>query len=81
MDAFRSFGFPVLGLPSARSQPAPELGLSEQMDHFEANVLRATLGRFEGDIAEVAQALRLPRRSFHARRRLPPVSGSFKARW
>ena len=57
----------ALGLSSVRSQPAPELGLSEQMDHFEANILRATLERFEGDIAEVAQALRLPRRSLYAR--------------
>jgi two-component system C4-dicarboxylate transport response regulator DctD len=57
----------ALGLASARSQPSVELGLSDQMDHFEANILRATLERYEGDISEVAQALKLPRRSLYAR--------------
>ncbi|MGY5804827.1 sigma-54-dependent transcriptional regulator [Rhizobium sp. LEGMi12c] len=57
----------ALGLASARSQPSMEFGLSDQMDHFEANILRATLERYEGDIAEVAQALKLPRRSLYAR--------------
>ncbi|NLS16329.1 sigma-54-dependent Fis family transcriptional regulator [Rhizobium sp. P40RR-XXII] len=57
----------VLGLTSAPSTPASELGLSDQMDQFEASVLRAALDRFEGDIAEVAQALQLPRRSLYAR--------------
>ncbi len=57
----------ALGLASARSQPSMELGLSDQMDHFEANILRATLERYEGDISEVAQALKLPRRSLYAR--------------
>ncbi|TWB58122.1 two-component system C4-dicarboxylate transport response regulator DctD [Rhizobium sp. ERR 922] len=57
----------ALGLASACSQPSVELGLSDQMDHFEANILRATLERYGGDISEVAQALKLPRRSLYAR--------------
>ena len=57
----------ALGLASAQIRPPPELGLSDQMDQFEVNVLRATLERFEGDIADVAQALKLPRRSLYAR--------------
>ncbi|KAA1179854.1 sigma-54-dependent Fis family transcriptional regulator [Rhizobium tropici] len=57
----------VLGLTSAQHRPASELGLSDQMDQFEASILRAALDRFEGDIAEVAAALQLPRRSLYAR--------------
>ncbi|MFK0161167.1 sigma-54-dependent transcriptional regulator [Rhizobium sp. NPDC090279] len=57
----------ALGLASARNAPLLELGLSDQMDQFEVNILKATLERFEGDIGEVAQALKLPRRSLYAR--------------
>lgn len=57
----------VLGLTSTRNAPVSELSLSDQMDQFEAGVLRAALERFDGDIAEVAQALELPRRSLYAR--------------
>jgi two-component system C4-dicarboxylate transport response regulator DctD len=57
----------VLGLASVQSRTVLDLGLSDQMDQFEVSVLRATLERFDGDIAEVAQALQLPRRSLYAR--------------
>lgn len=57
----------VLGLTSARNTSLSELSLSDQMDQFEAGVLRAALERFDGDITEVAQALKLPRRSLYAR--------------
>lgn len=57
----------VLGLTETSARPACELSLSDQMDQFETGVLRATLERFGGDIAQVAQALQLPRRSLYAR--------------
>ena len=56
----------VLGLGEAASQE-PDLPLAEQMDRFEAGVLRRNLDRLGGDVTEVARLLGMPRRSLYAR--------------
>ncbi len=57
----------VLGLGSSPAKEASQLPLSEQMDQFEAKVLRETLERLNGDVGEAANILQLPRRSLYAR--------------
>jgi two-component system C4-dicarboxylate transport response regulator DctD len=57
----------VLGLGSSPAKEANHLPLSEQMDQFEAKVLRETLERLNGDVGEAANILQLPRRSLYAR--------------
>ncbi len=57
----------VLGLGSSSAKEASQLPLSEQMDQFEAKVLRETLERLNGDVGEAANILQLPRRSLYAR--------------
>ena len=57
----------VLGLGSSSAKEASQLPLSEQMDQFEAKVLRETLERLNGDVGEAAKILQLPRRSLYAR--------------
>lgn len=55
----------VLGL----TQAAPDNGasLSQQLDHFEAELLKRALERARGDVNAAALALGLPRRSLYAR--------------
>jgi len=57
----------VLGLGSSPAKEANQLPLAEQMDQFEAKVLRETLERLNGDVGEAAKILQLPRRSLYAR--------------
>lgn len=57
----------VLGLGSSPAKEANQLPLAEQMDQFEAKVLRETLERLKGDVGEAAKILQLPRRSLYAR--------------
>jgi two-component system C4-dicarboxylate transport response regulator DctD len=57
----------VLGLGGSPAKEANHLPLSEQMDQFEAKVLRETLERLNGDVGEAANILQLPRRSLYAR--------------
>ncbi|MBK0023710.1 sigma-54 dependent transcriptional regulator [Brucella pseudogrignonensis] len=57
----------VLGLGSSSAKEANQLPLAEQMDQFEAKVLRETLERLNGDVGEAAKILQLPRRSLYAR--------------
>jgi len=57
----------VLGLGSSPTKEANQLPLAEQMDQFEAKVLRETLERLNGDVGEAAKILQLPRRSLYAR--------------
>ncbi|MCP2138335.1 two-component system C4-dicarboxylate transport response regulator DctD [Rhizobium sp. SLBN-94] len=57
----------VLGLSHDSSANSAELGLTEQIDQFEANVLKTSLERFGGDIGSVSDALQIPRRSLYAR--------------
>ncbi|GAA5628912.1 C4-dicarboxylate transport transcriptional regulatory protein DctD [Brucella sp. NBRC 12953] len=57
----------VLGLGSSPAKEANQLPLAEQMDQFEAKVLRETLERLNGDVGEAANILKLPRRSLYAR--------------
>ncbi|ANG97914.1 Fis family transcriptional regulator [Brucella pseudogrignonensis] len=57
----------VLGLGGSSAREASQLPLSEQMDQFEAKVLRETLERLNGDVGEAANILKLPRRSLYAR--------------
>ncbi|MEJ5087361.1 sigma-54-dependent transcriptional regulator [Brucella pseudogrignonensis] len=57
----------VLGLGSSPAKETSQLPLSEQMDQFEAKVLRETLERLNGDVGEAANILQLPRRSLYAR--------------
>ena len=55
----------VLGL--SETALTPDLPLAEQMDRFEAGLLRRGLDRAGGDVAALAQTLGLPRRSLYAR--------------
>ena len=57
----------VLGLGSSPAKEANQLPLAEQMDQFEAKVLRETLERLNVDVGEAAKILQLPRRSLYAR--------------
>ncbi|MEN0097683.1 MAG: sigma-54 dependent transcriptional regulator [Brucella pseudogrignonensis] len=57
----------VLGLGSSPAKEANQLPLAEQMDQFEAKVLRETLESLNGDVGEAAKILQLPRRSLYAR--------------
>lgn len=69
----------VLGLGSSPAKEANQLPLAEQMDQFEAKVLRETLERLNGDVSEGAKILQLPRRSLYARlQRLGIDASSFR---
>jgi len=69
----------VLGLGSSPAKEANQLPLAEQMDQFEAKVLRETLERLNGDVSEAAKILQLPRRSLYARlQRLGIDASSFR---
>jgi two-component system C4-dicarboxylate transport response regulator DctD len=69
----------VLGLGSSPAKEANQLPLAEQMDQFEAKVLRETLERLNGDVGEAAKILQLPRRSLYARlQRLGIDASSFR---
>ncbi|GLU25418.1 sigma-54 dependent transcriptional regulator [Brucella sp. NBRC 12950] len=57
----------VLGLGKSPLKEAGQVPLSEQMDEFEAKVLRETLERLNGDVSGAANILQLPRRSLYAR--------------
>lgn len=57
----------VLGLGKSPLKEAGQVPLSEQMDEFEAKVLRETLERLNGDVSGAANTLQLPRRSLYAR--------------
>jgi len=57
----------ALGLVRDPIAAAQGLGLSEQMDIFEAGVLRKMLEQCDGDAGRAADALHLPRRSLYAR--------------
>ena len=69
----------VLGLGSSPAKEANQLPLAEQMDQFEAKVLRETLERLNVDVGEAAKILQLPRRSLYARlQRLGIDASSFR---
>lgn len=57
----------VLGLGNSPMKETGQMALSQQMDQFEAKVLRETLAGLNGDVGEAANVLQLPRRSLYAR--------------
>ncbi|CAN5330682.1 sigma-54 dependent transcriptional regulator [soil metagenome] len=51
--------------PAAPSAGAEVTGLADRMAAYEAELIRATLNTHDGDIAAVAQALQLPRKTLY----------------
>lgn len=69
----------ALGLASPHRKVSSGLGLTEQMDAFEASVLTQALQSHGGDASVVAKVLKLPRRSLYARlQRLGIYPSSFR---
>ncbi|MER8856435.1 sigma-54 dependent transcriptional regulator [Mesorhizobium sp. M0757] len=62
----------VLGLeeaaqapPSAPAEPDDASSLPEQLERYEANVIREALGRNDGDVRRTIEALGIPRKTFY----------------
>jgi two-component system C4-dicarboxylate transport response regulator DctD len=51
--------------PSVRPPTDPDAGLADRMAQYEAELIRETLDAHAGDIAAVAQALQLPRKTLY----------------
>ena len=62
----------VLGLveisdtsPPANAEPDGALPLPERLDRYEAEIIRETLGRNDGDVRRTIEALGIPRKTFY----------------
>ncbi|MER8661275.1 sigma-54 dependent transcriptional regulator [Mesorhizobium sp. M1148] len=62
----------VLGLeeaaqapPAASAEPDAASSLPERLERYEANVIRETLGRNDGDVRRTIEALGVPRKTFY----------------
>ncbi|WP_352710412.1 sigma-54 dependent transcriptional regulator [Mesorhizobium sp. M0586] len=62
----------VLGLeeaaqapPAASAEPDAASSLPERLERYEANIIRETLGRNDGDVRRTIEALGIPRKTFY----------------
>jgi len=62
----------VLGLEEAAQAPPPApaspngaMPLPERLDRYEADIIRETLGRNDGDVRRTIEALGIPRKTFY----------------
>ncbi|TIV46102.1 MAG: Fis family transcriptional regulator, partial [Mesorhizobium sp.] len=62
----------VLGLEGVAEMPSPAamesdaaMPLPERLDHYEAEIIRETLGRNDGDVRRTIEALGIPRKTFY----------------
>jgi two-component system, NtrC family, C4-dicarboxylate transport response regulator DctD len=42
-----------------------EFSLPERLEHFEADIIRSTLSRYDGDVRQTIDALKIPRKTFY----------------
>ena len=51
--------------PSASAEPDDASSLPERLERYEADVIRETLGRNDGDVRRTIEALGIPRKTFY----------------
>ena len=55
----------AVGLPTPAAPASEDLGLAQQVQAYEAQLIREALTRFHGDIRRVVAALRIPRKTLY----------------